>query len=150
MIPIAPYQAQTTDMLSSTSHRRPSSTFSKRSGRRKTGLSMGSLMKSWLVKWGSSVVVVLVTLSWCVSLTSAQVRSVFDGNCPTPQCYCGLDSRHRREVACTTGGLDEIPFARMSPNIEVIRIVAPTRKLNHLTIGRQFRQFRKLQELHIV
>lgn len=150
MIPMPPQLTLVTTMLPTTKRRRLSSSSSRRSGRRKTFMSMASLVKSWLLKWGSSVAVLLVTLSWCINLTSAQVRSVFDGNCPTPQCYCGLDFRHRREVACTTGGLDDIPVSRMSPNIEVIRIIAPNDRQNHLTIGRFFRQFRKLQELHIV
>lgn len=119
----------------------------KRRRRRKT---LASLMKSFLSKWGCSLAIALISLFCCVTLSSAQVRSVFDGICPTPQCYCGLDPKHRREVACTTGSQDDIPASRMSPNIEVIRIVAPVERPNHLTIGRFFRQFRKLQELHIV
>lgn len=150
MIPLPPHPTQVTMLLPTSKRRRLNSSSSRRSGRRKVLISLGSLVKSWLLKWGTSIVLLMVTLSWCINLTSAQMRSVFDGNCPTPQCYCGLDPRHRREVACSSGNLDDIPVSRMSPNIEVIRIVAPHDRPNHLTIGRFFRQFRKLQELHIV
>ncbi|CAL8118306.1 unnamed protein product [Orchesella dallaii] len=152
MIPMPPSScsALSSEQIMLTSRRRAGACSGMTRRRRKSTFSVASLLQTWLFKWGYSVGVVIVTLSCCVSLTSAQVRSVFDGNCPTPQCYCGLDARDRREVACTTGGLDDIPVSRMSPSIEVIRIIAPWDRPNHLTIGRFFRQFRRLQELHIV
>ncbi len=54
------------------------------------------------------------------------------------------------EVACLHGHMHEIPMSRMNPSTEVIRIIAPTHQPNHLTIGRFFRQFKRLEELHIV
>lgn len=86
-----------------------------------------------------------------VSMASGQYAGVvFEGMCPVPECYCGLDTRNRLEVDCSSGGLNEIPTSRMSPHIEVIRITSPKGRANHVTIGRSFRQFKKLEELHIV
>jgi len=106
MIPMPPSSSplSSSEQIALTSRRRSCSGMARR--RRKSTFSGASILKTWLLKWGYSLGVVIVTLCCCVSLTSAQVRSVFDGNCPTPQCYCGLDGRDRREVACTTGGLD--------------------------------------------
>jgi hypothetical protein len=74
----------------------------------------------------------------------------FEGMCPVPECYCGMDERNRLEVDCSAGALNDIPTNRMAPHIEVIRITAPKDRANHLKIGRNFRQFRNLKELHIV
>lgn len=86
--------------------------------------------------------------NWPLSCPPSGV--VFEGMCPVPECYCGLDIKGRMEVDCSSGGLNEIPTSRMSPDIEVIRITSPKGRANHLTIGRTFRQFRSLKELHIV
>jgi len=102
----------------------------------------------------STLVLYLVILASSILLfnvTGTQAQAgVFDGMCPDPECYCGLDNKGRLEVACTSGGLKEIPTSRMSPYLEVIRIVAPKGRANQLNIGRFFRNFKKLEELHIV
>jgi len=90
------------------------------------------------------VVAVLLQL---LSLTQGQ--TLFGGLCPD-KCHCSLDERGRMEVACTQGRLLEIPTIRMSPSTEVIRITPPPNQPNHLAIGRFFKQFKKLEELHIV
>jgi len=87
---------------------------------------------------------VLLSLIWLVE----GEYGVFDGMCPVPECYCGLDGRGRLEVSCTSGNLNEIPTSRISPAIQVIRI--NPEKQTKLTIGRSFRQFKKIQEIHLV
>jgi hypothetical protein len=110
----------------------------------------------FLILSEASFALIVLTLSFPFLLLLSNVggagaqAGVFDGMCPVPECFCGLDWKGRLEVACTSGGLKEIPTSQMSPALEVIRIVAPKGRPNQLNIGRFFRQFRKLQELHIV
>jgi hypothetical protein len=83
------------------------------------------------------------------SIGVAQSQMLFGGLCPE-KCHCSLDERGRMEVSCTQGRLLEVPTIKMSPSTEVIRIVPPANQPNHLAIGRFFKQFKKLEELHIV
>ncbi|CAL8140375.1 unnamed protein product [Orchesella dallaii] len=75
---------------------------------------------------------------------------IFAGLCPEPLCECQLDSRGRMEISCENGQMTGIPMERMNPSTEVIKIVGPRDKPNNLTIGRLFKQFKRLEELHIV
>lgn len=105
------------------------------------------------VWWWVAVAVGLTTLGPVFgesSTSNSNSRGIFGGLCPEPVCECDLDIRGRMEVACLHGHMYEIPMSRMNPSTEVIRIVAPTHQANHLTIGRFFRQFKRLEELHIV
>ncbi|PSN34628.1 hypothetical protein C0J52_26126 [Blattella germanica] len=72
------------------------------------------------------------------------------GICPR-DCSCFLDIRGRRQVTCARGGMvDPIPIHSMDQQMEVLLITAPEDFPNVLTIGPIFRQFNRLEELHIV
>ncbi|ODM92870.1 Thyrotropin receptor [Orchesella cincta] len=74
---------------------------------------------------------------------------IFAGLCPEPLCECQLDSRGRMEISCENGQMTDIPTLEMNPSTEVIKIVGPREKPNFLTIGRLFKQFKRLEELYI-
>lgn len=82
-------------------------------------------------------------------LNYASSQSLFGGLCPE-KCNCGLDERGRMEVICKQGRMTEVPILKMSPSTEVIKVIPPKKEPNHLAIGRFFKQFKKLEELHIV
>lgn len=70
--------------------------------------------------------------------------------CP-PECECELDIRGRRLVTCSRGGMQvPIPITQMDAMLEVLKISAPDRNQNILTIGPIFQQFTRLEEVHII
>ncbi|KAF6214153.1 hypothetical protein GE061_008892 [Apolygus lucorum] len=69
--------------------------------------------------------------------------------CPT-DCWCGLDSRGRRQVICAKGGMEgAIPVAQMDLHTEILKITAPIDNENSLTIGPIFHEFQQLSDLQI-
>lgn len=84
------------------------------------------------------------------NLYACSATGIFAGLCPEPLCDCRLDARGRMEISCLNGQMTDIPMSKMNPSTEVIKIIGPPEKPNYLTIGRMFRQFKRLEELHIV
>jgi len=80
---------------------------------------------------------------------SVEAQDIFGRLCPE-KCHCALDIRGRMEIACTQGRMTDIPTFKMSPATEVIKVIPPDSQPNHLTLGRFFTQFKKLEELQIV
>lgn len=103
-----------------------------------------------IISWLRLVLLGLAVIVLLAGRAEGTSRAIFGGLCPEPVCECDLDERGRMEVACLHGHMHEIPMSRMNPSTEVIRIVAPAHQPNQLTIGRFFRQFKRLEELHIV
>lgn len=93
---------------------------------------------------------IALVLLLVVGLGEVDATGIFAGLCPEPLCDCLLDTLGRMEIACVNGHMTDIPMNKMNPSTEVIKIIAPPEKPNYLTIGRMFRQFKRLEELHIV
>lgn len=71
------------------------------------------------------------------------------GSCPRV-CFCPLDPRGRRQVICSTGGLqDPLPVLEMPSDAEVLLVSAPADRPNTLTLGPIFKGHRRLEELSV-
>ncbi|XP_075680102.1 uncharacterized protein LOC113790195 [Dermatophagoides pteronyssinus] len=81
-----------------------------------------------------------------VTLSSAN-DSKWTELCPCR--LCRYDDLGNREIICDNGGYIDIPFDRISSNVDSIVISAPNDRPNNLTLGPLFYRFPRLKKLRI-